>query len=153
MFEPFPLRDPVPASHPLAAFDEEGIGVFSTHLAIGARRWELSDVTRAEVLREGPQWRPYVATLLAGVLLGLLFLVSALGRASPEGTLHAVGLFVAAGLIFGSLSRLLLLTDTTWLVLHTPRGSERVYRTADHALVVYVATVLSDALRAASRGP
>jgi hypothetical protein len=126
--------------------------VTSERLAVAGRTWLLGEVQQVEVVRRAPRVLPILVTLGGGVVVGLPALLASMAAPGARGEgLFELALVVAALVIFGSITRLFSIADTYWLMVRTPQGERRVFRTRQHQLVSSLASVVSQAAAARRR--
>jgi hypothetical protein len=127
-------------------FSSQGVLVTSERLVAAGRTWRLGDVERVDAIRRAPRVLPLLVTLVLGAVLGLPVLLAAMAAPGSEGKGHyGVALAVVGTLIFGSIARLLVMGDTSWLVLRTRQSERRVFRSQNHQLVSSLAAVVAGA--------
>ncbi len=141
---------PPPHEEETTLFDDQGVLVTSQRVVATGRTWPLGEVEGVDSIRRSPRVLPWLVTLIAGVVVGLPALLSAMATTGGQNRgFYAVALALAGVAIFGSIAALLVMGDTYWLVLRTRQSEGRVLRSRDAQFISNLASVVAKAAEAA----
>jgi hypothetical protein len=131
-------------------FDGQGVLVTSERVVASGRTWRLGELEGVDSIRRGPRVLPWLVTLVLSSVMALPAFSALQSHSEAPGSLsYDVVLALVGAAIFTSITALVVVGDTYWLVLRTRQREGHVLRSRDPQLISTLVAVVAQAAEAA----